>query len=91
MQGRYTYLREAGLHSARMVLSVRQLVEKPGPLVSVNLCRLWLAMEHVLRADIMLASDVSLYPTAPDATTPQDGVWAACRLLEQSTPHVNGI
>ncbi|PWY78008.1 hypothetical protein BO94DRAFT_548810 [Aspergillus sclerotioniger CBS 115572] len=91
VQDRYAYSREAGLRSVRMVLSVRQLMEDTGPLISVNPCRLWSVMEHVFCAAIMLASDVSLYPTAPDATTRQDEVWAACRLLEQLTPHVNGI
>ncbi|PYI02608.1 hypothetical protein BO78DRAFT_432729 [Aspergillus sclerotiicarbonarius CBS 121057] len=90
VQNCYEYSREAGLRSARMVLNVRRLMDDTGPLVSMNPCRVWSVMEHVFRAAV-LASVVSLYPTAVDAAARQGEVWAACRLLEQSTLHVKGI
>ncbi|KAJ5988397.1 hypothetical protein N7481_003607 [Penicillium waksmanii] len=87
---RYAYSREAGIRSARMVLELRRLMDDAGPLVSINPCRLWSLMQHVFHAAILLASDFSLYPTSPDATTRQQEVMAACRILEQSASEVDG-
>jgi hypothetical protein len=87
---RYAYSREAGIRSARMVLELRRLMDDAGPLVSINPCRLWSIMQHVFHAAVLLASDFSLYPTSLDATTRQQEVMAACRILEQSASEVDG-
>lgn len=87
---RYAYSRDAGIRSARMVLELRRLMDDAGPLVSINPCRLWSIMQHVFHAAVLLASDFSLYPTGPYATTRQQEVMAACRILEQSASEVNG-
>lgn len=42
-------------------------------------------------AAVLLASDVSVYPTAVDAAMRQEEVWAAYRLLNESISHVKGI
>lgn len=41
-------------------------------------------------AAVLLASDVSVYPTAVDAAMRQEEVWAAYRLLNESISHVKG-
>lgn len=73
-----------------MVLELRRLMDEAGPIVSINPSRLWSIMQHVFHAAILLASDLSLYPTGPDAPTRQHEVLAACRTLEQSAPDVDG-
>jgi hypothetical protein len=65
-------------------------MDDAGPLVSINPCRLWSIMQHVFHAAVLLASDFSLYPTSLDATTRQQEVMAACRILEQSASEVDG-
>ncbi|KAA8652419.1 hypothetical protein EYZ11_012395 [Aspergillus tanneri] len=91
VEDRYVYSREAGLRSARMVLDLRRLMDDTAPLVNINPSHLWSVMQHVFHAAILLATDVSLYPTASDVATRQAEVQAASRLLERSAPHVDGI
>ncbi|KAL4972931.1 hypothetical protein BDW66DRAFT_154277 [Aspergillus desertorum] len=81
---KYAYSRMMCIRSAETVLSLRRSMEDIGGLINLNPSRFWLIVQHVFLAAIILATDVSLKPDAPEAVPRREEVLAACRMLERS-------
>lgn len=81
---KYAYSRKMCVRSAETVLHLRRSMEEIGASISLNPSRFWLIVQHVFRAAIILATDVSLRPDSPEAGIRCEEVLAACRMLERS-------
>ena len=81
---RYAYSRTVCIQSAQTVLNLRRSMEDVGALIDLKPSRFWVIVQHVFLAAIVLATDVSLAPDAPEAVQRREEVLAACRMLDRS-------
>ncbi|PYI00946.1 hypothetical protein BO78DRAFT_380068 [Aspergillus sclerotiicarbonarius CBS 121057] len=81
---KYAYSRLTCIRSAQIVLDLRRALEKAGDLAGFNPVDYGLVMNHVFFAAMVLATDVSMNPTAPGADTRKQEVLDVIRLLEKS-------
>ena len=81
---KYAYSRLTCIRSAQTVLDLRRSLERAGDLAGSNPSEYGLVMNHVFFAAMVLATDVSMSPTASGADTRKQEVLAIIRLLENS-------
>ncbi|KAL4905495.1 hypothetical protein BDW74DRAFT_185040 [Aspergillus multicolor] len=80
----YAYSTMTCVRSAETVLNLGQSLDDVGALIGFNPSRFWIAVQHIYQAAIILATEVSMDPQAPEAAARKEKVLAACRMLEQS-------
>ncbi|KAE8355725.1 hypothetical protein BDV28DRAFT_155208 [Aspergillus coremiiformis] len=78
------YHLEACVQSTQKVLELRRLMDNGGLEVVLRPARLWMVMQHVFLAALILATDVSFDPNAPYAEARQTKAFAAHQILEKS-------
>ncbi|KAL5357893.1 hypothetical protein BJX96DRAFT_163378 [Aspergillus floccosus] len=81
---KYAYSRATCIRSAETVLSLRRSMDNAGALINLKPSRFWMVVQHVFLAAIILATDVSLNPNAPEAEARKIEVLEACDMLEKS-------
>ncbi|KAF7591569.1 hypothetical protein BBP40_001449 [Aspergillus hancockii] len=81
---KYTYSHQVCIRSAQTVLELRHAMDEAGAQAGLKPARFWTVMQHVFLAALILATDVSFNPNAPDAETRKAKVLAAYSILERS-------
>ncbi|KAJ5773410.1 hypothetical protein N7457_008306 [Penicillium paradoxum] len=81
---KYAYSHMICIRSAQTVLELRRAMDEMGPDAEWYPARLWRVVQHVFLAALILATDVSFNPNAPDAEARKTKVLAAYKILEQS-------
>ncbi|KAJ5340479.1 hypothetical protein N7541_009603 [Penicillium brevicompactum] len=81
---RYHYSNRVCIRSAQTVLELRRAMDEIGPEAGGYPARLWRVVQHVFFAALILATDVSFNPDAPDADIHKAKVLAAYQTLERS-------
>ncbi|XRM36872.1 hypothetical protein ABZX51_000358 [Aspergillus tubingensis] len=81
---RYAYSRLTCIRSAQTVLDLRRTLKDTGVLAGFNPSDYSLVMNHVFFAAMVLATDVSMKPTAPGADTRKQEVLDVIHVLEKS-------
>ncbi|RAL05275.1 uncharacterized protein BO80DRAFT_478266 [Aspergillus ibericus CBS 121593] len=81
---RYEYSRTTCIRSAKTVLDLHRSLIKAGNSAASNPFEYGLVMNHVFFAAMILATDVSMYPTAFGADIRKQEVLDVIRLLEES-------
>lgn len=86
----YAYSYKACIHEAQRVLELRRAMDQCAPL-GMNPARSWIVMQHVSIAALILATEVSFNPSAPNAEDRKAKVLATCELLEKSIEESGSI
>jgi hypothetical protein len=81
---KYAYSRKMCIRLAQTVLELQRSLDNMDPTLPFMPARSWLVVEHVFLAALILASDVSFNPNAPDAKARKAKVLAAYGTLERS-------
>ena len=81
---RYAYSHRACIQSAQKVLELRRLMDDAGARIGLKPGRFWTANQHCFLAALILATDVSFNPDAPDAEARKAKVLNAYETLEKS-------
>ncbi|KAE8418036.1 hypothetical protein BDV36DRAFT_283328 [Aspergillus pseudocaelatus] len=81
---RYAYSHRACIQSAQKVLELRRLMDDAGARIGLKPGRFWTANQHCFLAALILATDVSFNPDAPDAEARKAKVLSAYETLEKS-------
>ena len=81
---KYAYSHSMCLRAAQAVLDTRSALDDAGKPLGVNPARSWVVMQHVFVAGLILATDVSFNPSAPDSQRRKAKVLAICDILEKS-------
>lgn len=81
---KYAYSHEVCIRSAQTVLDLRRQMDEVGAKIDVQPSRFWTVMQHVFVAALVLATDVSFSPDAPDAEARKAKVLMAYQTLESS-------
>lgn len=81
---RYRYSNTVCIRSAQTVLELRRAMDEIDPEAGGYPARLWRVVQHVFFAALILATDVSFNPDAPDAEIHKAKVLAAYQTLEKS-------
>lgn len=81
---KYAYSRLTCIRSAQTVLDLRRSLKDTGVLAGFNPSDYSLVMNHVFFAAMVLATDVSMKPTAPGADTRKQEVLDVIHALEKS-------
>jgi hypothetical protein len=80
----YAYSTKVCIRSAQRVLELRRAMDEIGPEAGGYPARFWRVVQHVFLAALVLATDVSFNPEAPDAEARKAKVLAAYKSLEKS-------
>ncbi|KAJ5609070.1 hypothetical protein N7528_009637 [Penicillium herquei] len=88
---KYAYSHMVCIRSAHKVLEIRRAMDDLVPELGLRPARFWTVMHHVFLAALILATDVSFNPTAPDAAARKAKVLAAYSTLEQSKRESNNL
>ncbi|KAG5926463.1 hypothetical protein E4U42_003284 [Claviceps africana] len=75
---KYAYSHEACLADAQRLLDLRGMLEETGHLNGLQPTKSWIVVQHVSVAALILATEVSFDPTAPDAAARKNRVLATC-------------
>ncbi|OGE58089.1 hypothetical protein PENARI_c001G10343 [Penicillium arizonense] len=81
---KYAYSHRACIRSAQAVLELRRAMDDIDPEAGGYPARFWRVNQHVFLAALILATDVSFHPNAPDAEARKAKVLAAYKTLEKS-------
>ncbi|KAB8210714.1 hypothetical protein BDV34DRAFT_236539 [Aspergillus parasiticus] len=81
---KYSYSHRACIQSAQRVLELRRLMDDAGARIGLKPGRFWTTNQHAFLAALILATDVSFNPDAPDAEARKAKVLAAYETLEKS-------
>ncbi|CAL5870347.1 uncharacterized protein PFLUO_LOCUS4583 [Penicillium psychrofluorescens] len=81
---KYAYSHEVCIRSAQTVLELRRQMDEAGAKIDIRPSRFWTVMQHVFVAALVLATDVSFSPDAPDAEARKAKVLMAYQILESS-------
>lgn len=81
----HSYSRLTCHQAAQQMLELRRAMDEVGVASSFQPERLWVVTQHVFLAALVLATDVSFNPEAPDAGFREEKVMHAYRTLERST------
>jgi hypothetical protein len=81
---KYAYSHSACIRSAQAVLELRRAMDDIDPEAGGYPARFWRVTQHVFLAALILATDVSFHPNAPDAEARKAKVLAAYKTLEKS-------
>jgi hypothetical protein len=81
---KYAYSHKACIRSAQAVLELRRAMDDIDPEAGGYPARFWRVAQHVFLAALILATDVSFNPNAPDAEARKAKVLAAYKTLEKS-------
>ncbi|OQD86979.1 hypothetical protein PENANT_c006G11183 [Penicillium antarcticum] len=81
---KYAYSHSACIRSAQAVLELRRAMDDIDPEDGGYPARFWRVAQHVFLAALILATDVSFNPNAPDAEARKTKVLAAYKTLEKS-------
>ncbi|CAG8032551.1 unnamed protein product [Penicillium olsonii] len=80
----YAYSNKVCVHSAKTVLELRRAMDEISPEAGGYPARLWRVVQHLFSAALILATNVSFNPEAPEAETLKANVLAAHQTLEKS-------
>jgi hypothetical protein len=80
----YAYSTQVCIRSAQTVLELRGAMDEIGPEAGGYPARFWRVAQHLFLAALILATDVSFNPEAPDAEARKAKVFAAYKSLEKS-------
>ncbi|KAE8137110.1 hypothetical protein BDV38DRAFT_283224 [Aspergillus pseudotamarii] len=86
---RYAYSHRTCIQSAQKVLELRRLMDDAGARIGLKPGRFWTANQHCFLAALILATDVSFNPDAPDAEARKAKVLSAYETLEKSKEESN--
>ncbi|KAB8068209.1 hypothetical protein BDV29DRAFT_199585 [Aspergillus leporis] len=81
---KYAYSHQVCIRSAQTVLELRRAMDDAGAQAGLKPSRFWTVMQHIFLAALILATDVSFNPNAPDAEDRKTKVLAAYDILERS-------
>ncbi|GAB1209163.1 hypothetical protein APSETT445_007930 [Aspergillus pseudonomiae] len=81
---KYFYSHRICIQSALKVLELRRLMDDAGARIGLKPGRFWTTNQHAFLAALILATDVSFKPEAPDAEAHKAKVLAAYETLEKS-------
>ncbi|KAB8269319.1 hypothetical protein BDV30DRAFT_229926 [Aspergillus minisclerotigenes] len=81
---KYSYSQRVCIQSAQNVLELRRLMDDAGARIGLKPGRFWTTNQHAYLAALILATDVSFNPDAPDAEARKAKVLAAYETLEKS-------
>ncbi|KNG90918.1 hypothetical protein ANOM_000721, partial [Aspergillus nomiae NRRL 13137] len=81
---KYFYSHRVCIQSALKVLELRRLMDDAGARIGLKPGRFWTTNQHAFLAALILATDVSFKPEAPDAEAHKAKVLAAYETLEKS-------
>ncbi|OGM41989.1 hypothetical protein ABOM_009518 [Aspergillus bombycis] len=81
---KYSYSHRVCIQSAQKILELRRLMDDAGARVGLKPGRFWTTNQHAFLAALILATDVSFSPDAPDAEARKAKVLAAYETLEKS-------
>lgn len=82
--GKYAYSHTMCIRSAQTILELWRSMDDAGARVGMKPARIWTVIQHFFFAVLILATDVSSNPNAPDATARKAKVLAAYQTLENS-------
>ena len=85
------YSHTACIRSAQTVLELRRSMDDACSEFPFTPARWWAVMQHVFLAALILATDVSFNPDAPDAEVKKSKVLAAYETLERSKEESSGL
>ncbi|CAG8923433.1 unnamed protein product [Penicillium salamii] len=80
----YAYSNRVCVHSAKRVLELRREMDEISPEAGGYPARLWRVVQHLFFAALILATDVSFNPEAPEAEIHKAKVLTAYQTLERS-------
>ena len=81
---KYAYSTRVCIRSAQTVLELRRAMDEIGPEAGGYPARFWRVVQHVFLAALILATDVSFNPEAPDTEARKAKVLSAYESLEKS-------
>ncbi|KAG5939472.1 hypothetical protein E4U53_007794 [Claviceps sorghi] len=81
---KYAYSHQACLADAQRLLDLRGMLEETGHLNGLQPTKSWIVVQHVSVAALILATEVSFDPSAPDAAARKSRVLATCELLDRA-------
>ncbi|KAJ1714022.1 hypothetical protein NYO67_3817 [Aspergillus flavus] len=81
---KYSYSHRVCIQYAQKVLELRRLMDDAGGRIGLKPGRFWTTNQHAFLAALILATDVSFNPDAPDAEARKGKVLAAYETLEKS-------
>ncbi|UCK57571.1 hypothetical protein AFCA_000490 [Aspergillus flavus] len=81
---KYSYSHRVCIQYAQKVLELRRLMDDAGARIGLKPGRFWTTNQHAFLAALILATDVSFNPDAPDAEARKGKVLAAYETLEKS-------
>ena len=87
----YSYSRFACHQAAQKMLELRRSMDEVSVAGSFQPERMWVITQHVFLAALVLATDVSFNPEAPDARLREEKVMLAYRTLERSKKASNHL
>jgi hypothetical protein len=88
---RYAYSHKACVQEAQRVLDLRRAMDECSAPLGMKPSRSWIVMQHVSIAALILATDVSFNPLAPNAEERKAKVLATCEILEKSIEESGSI
>lgn len=88
---RYSYSHKACIADAQRVLEIRRVMEEAGLAAGIRASGSWILMQHVSVAALILATDVSFNPSAPNAAERKAKVLATCEMLEKTSDETDAV